>query len=120
MLYKLLTIRLNRSPYGDSAIRQKGSSLKQVSLLTKPMERPRPIDTKTLRQLQGEAFLKGFTGKVLDPRVTDILYDNPFALNEMVEGRLIIYKTPEGKDIVDYSPPVAVQRKDPLLFVSKL
>jgi hypothetical protein len=72
------------------------------------MERTRPIDIKTVRQLQGEQFLQGFTGKVLDPRVTDVLYDNPFALNEMAEGRLIIYKTPEGKDIVEYSPPVAL------------
>jgi hypothetical protein len=24
----------------------------------------------------------------------------------MAEGRLILYKTPEGKDIVEYSPPV--------------
>src|SRR5687768_2229795 len=78
---------------------------------TEPMERPRPLDTKTLRRLQGEAFLKGFTRKVLDPRVTDVLYDNPFALNEMAEGRLIIYKTPEGKDIVEYSPPVALYNR---------
>ena len=41
-----------------------------------------------MQQLIGEQFLQGFTGKVLDPRVTDVLYDNPFALNEMAEGRL--------------------------------
>ena len=74
------------------------------------MERPRPLTIKTLRQLQGEAFLKGLTGKALDPRVTDVLYDNPFALAEMAEGRLTIYKTPEGKDIVEYWPAVEIKK----------
>jgi hypothetical protein len=74
------------------------------------MERPRSINARTLRQLQGEAFLQGLTGKVLDPRVTDVLYDNPFALAEMAEGRLTIYKTPEGNDIVEYWPAVEIKK----------
>lgn len=81
-----------------------------MACYTEHREKRRPIDAKTMQQLIGEQFLKGFTGKVLDPRVTDVLYDNPFALNEMAEGRLTIYKTPEGKDIVDYWPPVELRK----------
>jgi hypothetical protein len=59
------------------------------------------------QQLQGEQFLRGFHGKFLDPRITNVLYDNPFALEEMAAGRLTIYKTVVGgqiKDLVIYAP----------------
>jgi hypothetical protein len=74
------------------------------------------MDAKTLRQLQGEQFLRGLTGKELDPRITDVLYDNPFALNEMAEGRLTIKKTPDGKDVVEYAPRVALERQGSFLL----
>ena len=65
------------------------------------------------QQLQGEQFLRGFHGKLLDPRMTDILYDNAFALEEMAAGRLTIYKTVvQGrlKDLVVYAPSVTMPR----------
>ena len=60
----------------------------------------------TLRELQGRQFLRGLDGKVLDPRITDVLYDNDFALGEMAEGRLKLYVVVhEGrvKDLVEYN-----------------
>jgi hypothetical protein len=41
-------------------------------------------------QLQGEQFLRGFDSKLLDPRITDVLSDTPFALEETATGRLTI------------------------------
>lgn len=49
-----------------------------------------PQKRTTERQLQGEQFLRGLDGKLIDPRITEILYDNPFALEETTAGRLTI------------------------------
>jgi hypothetical protein len=71
------------------------------------MKRERaPTSTTDLHRM-GEQFLLGLDGKVLDPRITDVLYDNPFALDEMAKGNLAIYKIIiEGKvkDYVVYNP----------------
>jgi hypothetical protein len=75
------------------------------------MSRERTQTPQTERQLQGEQFLLGLDGKVLDPRITDVLYDNPFALDEMVKGNLEIYKIiidGKVKDYVSYNPLKAV------------
>ena len=71
------------------------------------MNRERAATPQTERQLQGEQFLLGLADKPLDPRITDVLYDNPFALAEMAKGNLTIEKVViEGqvKDIVRYTP----------------
>ena len=68
------------------------------------MERNAP-NKPTMRELQGRQFLRGLDGKILDPRITDVLYDNDFALSEMAEGRLKLYVVVhEGKvmDLVEY------------------
>ena len=60
----------------------------------------------TIRERQGRQFLRGLDGKVLDPRITDVLYDNDFALGEMAEGRLKLYVVVHaGKvmDLVEYN-----------------
>jgi hypothetical protein len=57
--------------------------------------------------------LRGLDGKLLDPRITEVLYANPFALEEMAAGRLIIYKVPvcgRMKDLVAYYPSLEVRR----------
>ena len=77
------------------------------------MKRERPQTQLTERQLQGEQFLVGLANKPLDPRVTDVLYDNPFALDEMAAGRLTIYKVVvdgQIKDRIEYYPPVEIRQ----------
>lgn len=59
----------------------------------------------TIRQLQGEAFLRDLDGKILDRRITDVLYDNPFALDQMAKGLLrltIVVHEGKVKDYVEY------------------
>jgi hypothetical protein len=68
---------------------------------------------KSERQLRGEQFLRSLNGKLLDPRITEVLYDNPFALEEMAAGRLTIYKVVvdgQVKDRVEYYPPVEIRK----------
>ncbi len=80
------------------------------------MQHERPSKSQTERQLQGEKFLLGLSNQPLDPRITDVLYDNPFALDEMAKGNLTIYKIiMEGKvkDIVRYTPLKAVLEAQP-------
>jgi hypothetical protein len=60
----------------------------------------------TIQELQGRQFLRGLDGKILDPRITDVLYDNDFALAEMAEGRLklsVVIHEGKVKDLVEYN-----------------
>jgi hypothetical protein len=71
-------------------------------------------DEPTIRELQGQAFLWGLNGRALDPRITEILFDNPFALTEMAAGRLTISKVVvDGrvKDLVEYNELVGVPER---------
>ncbi len=80
------------------------------------MNRERAAISKKERQLQGEQFLLGLSHQPLDARITDVLYANPFALDEMAKGNLTIYKIiMEGKvkDIVRYTPFKAVLETQP-------
>jgi hypothetical protein len=77
------------------------------------MERT-PTNEPTMRELQGRAFLRGLDGHALDPAITDVLYDNPFALAEMAAGRLTIYKVVVNgrvKDVVEYNEVADVLRE---------
>ena len=68
---------------------------------------------RTELQLQGEQFLRSLDGKLLDPQITEVLYDNSFALEEMAAGRLTIYKVVvngQVKDRVEYYPPVEIRK----------
>ena len=67
------------------------------------MENPR--QQPTIQHLQGEAFLRGLDGKLLDRRMTDVLYDNPFALDQMAKGLLrltMVVHEGKVKDLVEY------------------
>jgi hypothetical protein len=78
------------------------------------MERT-PTNEPTIRELQGRAFLRGLDGRALDPAITDVLYDNPFALSEMAARRLTIYKVIVNgrvKDWVEYNELADVLRSD--------
>jgi hypothetical protein len=49
--------------------------------------------------------LRSLNGKLLDSWIAEILFDNPFAINEMAAGRLTIYKevvSGQVKDRVEY------------------
>ena len=57
--------------------------------------------------------MRSLNGKLLDPWITEILYDNPFAPEEMAAGRLTVYKVVvngQVKDRVEYYPPVEIRQ----------
>ena len=59
----------------------------------------------TIRELQGRQGLRGLDGKVLDPRISDVLDGNDFALSERAAGSLklsVVVQEGNGKDWVAY------------------
>lgn len=69
----------------------------------KPERRPKQ---PTIRQLQGEQFLRGIHGKAIDQRLTEALYDSPFALDQLGKGLLTIrpvIRDGQVKDLIEYA-----------------
>jgi hypothetical protein len=60
----------------------------------------------TIRDLQGRQVLRDLDKKGRDPRISDVLDDNDFALSERAEGSLKLYLVVHkgnGKDLVAYN-----------------